>query len=383
MLKKIIYKSIRTLDDLVHSIGPIRVLFVIRNTLGMSCLLPIIKKMESNKKFKIGITFETLNCYTITDEKSDIFSKYYLPSSKAGNKKWHFVLTTDWTDLWFRRNTTIVFTHHGNAYGNLDKKPKSTITYIDNLVRKGCHNVFFSNASNDSLEITNSINKLSQPKVKQSIITGFARSDDLALATVKDRNDFLSKYNLNLENKNIVISSHWNEKSLFCTLGGEFVRGLCQKYPLMNVLVMGHGNLWRDQNSPLFGHLKAIEKKHSNCCFLPNLADSKGLLKSGDVFIGDNSSIFIEYCMMNKPILFFDNPTFVFDDAEVGALFKSSSVSFSTAEDVIEGVEKVLSLPDDLSKNRNAVVNHFLSNVGSASENILNTLEALGKKIGK
>ena len=111
------------LDDVVHSVGPTRVLFVIRNGLGMSCMLPIIEEIVSKQGFKIGITLEIQNCYSATGCALAAYEKYFIPTEKATNKKWHVVLTTDWTDLWFTRNTTIVYTQHGNGYGNLDKKP--------------------------------------------------------------------------------------------------------------------------------------------------------------------------------------------------------------------------------------------------------------------
>ena len=382
MIKKTILNYLRKLDDVVHSFGSPRVLFVIRNGLGMSCMLPIIEGMESKREFKIGITLEIPNCYLASGSALETFKKYFIPTEKATNKKWHVVLTTDWTDLWFTRNTTIVYTQHGNGYGNLDKKPltSSNLGYIENLVLNGVHDIYLANAEGEANEMKKWIKQLPEPSAKQCIVTGMPKIDRLLNSTKEQGLDFLTSLALNPKSKTIVVSSHWTEKSLFRTLGVSFVGQICALYPEFNILVMGHGNLWRNHKGKLFCEMKKIEQEYDKCRFLPNLESTVGLLRAGDLFVGDNSTFLIEYCMMAKQILFFDNPELTFDDMYVWQLYKSASLPFSTEDELVQVIQTALELPDNLNKNRSALVGHFQENLGHAVEAVIDTVEQLALK---
>lgn len=378
MLPKTIVNTIRKLDDFVYSFGSIRVLFVVRNNLGMLCFKPIIEEMNKRTNFKIAITVETANCYSPPKSMEALFNKYYIPTGNATNKKWHFVFTTDWTDLWFKRNMTLIYTRHGNAYGNSDIKADSTY-YNKNLVMKGYHNIYFTNSPGDCADTEQWINKSSKSNIKKSFITGLARSDKLAVSKKEDGKSFLKEYGLCQTKRNIVIGSHWPDKSLFRTLGVEFINTLCKEYQDANIIVTGHGNLWRDELDNLLNRMNVVADKNDNCYFFPVLAENIGLLRSADIFIGDNSSFFVEFCIVDKPILFFDNPDFIFGDKQVGCLYKKASTPFSTEAELLTEIDKVMTMPDLLCNHRKQVVDHFLANIGHASETVVNTTESLGK----
>jgi hypothetical protein len=63
-LRKYLVKSLKLIDNAFYeSVGPIRILFVVRNGLGMSCLLPLIKEAQKRTLIKITITEEFEGCY--------------------------------------------------------------------------------------------------------------------------------------------------------------------------------------------------------------------------------------------------------------------------------------------------------------------------------
>ena len=63
-MKQVLKKALRRIDDSIfNNIGPIRILFVIRNSLGMTCLLPLIKEANKRENIHIAITEEFEGCF--------------------------------------------------------------------------------------------------------------------------------------------------------------------------------------------------------------------------------------------------------------------------------------------------------------------------------
>ena len=148
---------------------------------------------------------------------------------------------------------------------------------------KDVHDIYLANSQEDANEIKKWITQLSQPSAQQCMITGMPKIDLIFNSTKEQGLDFLASLTLNPKNKTIVVSSHWTEKSLFCTLGVSFVGQICALYPEFNILVMGHGNLWLNHKGKLFCEMKEIEQAYDNCRFIPNLESTVGLLRAGDL----------------------------------------------------------------------------------------------------
>lgn len=379
-MRKMVLNALRSLDTTIYdNYGPIRVLFVIRNLLGVSCLLPLIREAEKRNIISIAITEESEGCYKwpTTGEIYELYSSYFVKTTLCTYKKWHYVFTTDVTNLYFKRDTTQVYTQHGGAYGNLDKRSKSC-NYGENLVLHSGSSIFFYNSRGNYSEY----HKYAlDDNSKKSFISGFPKIDWLANSSKKIGEDFLIELGLDIKKQTVVLASHWNPKSVFNSLRSDIVENLCSNTSNLNFIATGHGNLWRD-NDFLYQEFFKKEEVYKNYRFLPNLLDTVPLLKCADLFIGDNSSIFIEFCLMDKPILFFDHPEFEFKNSTVGSLYKNASTCFSTINNLYEVVNAEIINLDQHKLARKKVVEHFLSRVGQSSKYTIDIIERLGRVSG-
>lgn len=350
--------------------GPIRVLFVVRNALGMSCLLPIIVEAQKRINIKIAITVEFVGCYDFSIDEASIrlFSKYYSPPNECEAKQWHYVFTTDFTNLKYKKFSTLIYTQHSNGYGMLNKADLATCDYARNLMQAGRHHIVFCNSHGDYSEFS------SHSNTKAFFISGFPKLDRYIKNTCL-RNTQDEQIELNPENKTIVIASHWNPRSLLKTFGTDLVKEIINAKNRYNIILTGHGNLWQN-SSTLYSELKDLDATQPGFHFLPNVSSNYYLLKNADVFIGDTSSIFIEFCLFDKPIVFFEHKDFIFSNSTVAKLYRSASTRFYKLSELPGIINESLEF-DNLKDQRKQVVQHFLSNLGNAASYTIDIIEKL------
>jgi len=380
-MKKRIVNAFRAIDDFVFShVGPINILFVVRDSLGISCLLPLIREAMKRKDIKVRITEEIDFTggyeWPIEGEIFELYSELYIAPSFSSSRKWHYVFTTGNSNLYFRRNHTKVYTQHSNGYGSLDKKFISN-KYIKHLVEDNSHSIYFCNSIGDYLEMNNyALGTLA----KQFFISGFPKLDKLFDDQEKKEKPLIIDSGLDFSIKTIVLASHWNPKSLFNAFDIKIINTLCRikKY---NVIATGHYKLWYEKPE-LYKEFEELAIKYDNFCFLPNVTDNTPLLNSADLFIGDNSSIFIEFCIMDKPILFFDHPDLEFMDPDVKTLYERASFSFSSLDNLDDLVQTAIHHPEEHKANRKKVVDNFLFRIGNSTKYTIDIIEKLGRISG-
>lgn len=381
-------QTLRSVDNFYSDrVGRISILFVVRNTLGAACLIPLIKEAEKRKGVKITITDEYDGCidWPANGELAELKSLYYLPPSMSiFFKKWHYVFTTEACGLTFLRSTTKAFIYHGCGYGNLDRNTDDfkEDDYLKKIVRNSSLSLYFCNSYIDREVLSGHLESKHDLSVKKLFVSGMPRMDRLVNCDKSIRQTYLSGLGLNPDNKTVVISSHWTKKSLHKSFGVMSVEALSQSYPDINILVFGHGNLWRDDKGSLTRQFEQLQSSASNVRFLPNLEDTVPLLVSGDIFVGDNSSIFIEFCLMDKPVVFFDHPDFVFSDPLVEQLYKDASCHFSSIPQLVSAVGDCLTKQDVKVSQRKAVVDNFMAKRGRSSAYVMDAVEAIGKLSG-
>lgn len=350
--------------------GPIRILFIVRNSLGMSCLLPIIEEAKKRKKIKIAITIEFAGCYdsSIDEVSRQLFSKYYSHPDECESMQWHYIFTTDFTNSKFKKFSTLIYTQHSNGYGMLDKTDLATCDYTRNLMQAGRHHIVFCNSHGDYSEFS------SYSNTKSFFISGFPKLDGYVNNALLTKNQD-QPIELNPKYKTIVIASHWNPKSLLNTFGADLVKGIVYSESRYNIIITGHGNLW--QNSPtIYNELKKLDESLPYFHFLPNVSSNYFILKNADIFIGDTSSIFIEFCLFDKPIIFFEHKDFVFSNTTVEKLYRAASIKLEILAD-LPGIIELALISDNLSDQRKQVVQHFLSKIGNAASYTIDVIEKL------
>jgi hypothetical protein len=370
MLINKLFSLARIFDDYYHNhFGPTRVAFYYTNEIGFLCQLPIIQELIKDKEnYKVTIIGINKNEF-----KNSEYQSLFIPLKKAQFKKFHFVLVTDISFFYLKRNFKLIHIPHGSAFGNNDWSLKS---YADNAVDI-CFLLSKSNLK---------YNKIKLPTVnKPTYIVGQPKLDRLA-NNGYDKKTSIKEYNLDNNKKNILIASHWTQHSILATFGDELVDAICTAFPDYNIVQTAHNKIWTNpkyeeytlNSSLLKSNLKKLRNKHSNFHLIPT-GDVHELLNIADLFITDISSVIIEFSILNRPIVFFNNPKEHFEDQKVFTLYKNASSQFTTIESAINNIKASLKDPNSSQKGRLELKDYFLSNVGSSAQVAVEALNRLKK----
>lgn len=386
-----IVQTVRFLDNCIFdNIGPIKILFVIKNRFGYQCLIPIVEKCLEDKAFSVKLTLEQEGCFQFP---SDTLSKkletsYFATPLRAKFGKWHYVFISDVSYVHPFRSTTIVNTQHRSAYGftTYHSNPPLKMNYTDTTIAKENVSLSFINSPARLPIYQKDIRFINEKK--QVLVTGFAKVDPLIKSnfTAKDKSHFLWGLKADPEKRVIVLYSHWTDKSIFNTLGASLVDFICKHFQEYNILVLGHELLWKnhdgsDRKNPLFQELQLLDNRYDNCTFLPLIANLYMLQVSTDLVIGDYSSIFVEYCLVDKPILFFELGL-SFNDLFVCDLYKDASFPFTQLEELKTLIPRAMARPAYHRKERKRLVEHFLYQPGHTSDYITHSLKKMGRVSG-
>ena len=386
-----IVQAVQFLDNCIFdNIGPIKILFVVKNGYGYQCLIPIIEKCLEDKTFSVRLTLEQEGCFQfpLDSLSKRLEASHFITPLRAKIGKWHYVFISDVSHVHPLRSTTIVNTQHAISYGNTAYRNNSPLkeNYTDQTIAREGITLSFIN-SPARLPIYQKDRRFINEK-KQVLVTGFAKMDPLVNNnyTAKDKFNFLRELKVDHEKKVIVLYSHWTDKSLFNTLGSSLACFLCKHFHEYNILVLGHELLWRehdgsDRKNPLFQELQLLGNRYDNCTFLPFITNLYMLQYSTDLVIGDYSSLFVEYCLVDKPILFFDSGLF-FDNPFVYDLYKDASFTFAQLEELKTLIPRAMGNPSYHREERKRLVEHFLYRPGHAGEYITHSLRKMGRVSG-
>jgi len=385
IIKKQIINIIKNIDDMISdNFGSIKILFVIKNSISFKVFLPIIRETIHDNHFKIYLTLECNGCFTFPEDKESQFLKYshYINTKKALFSKWHFIFFSDFSSLYFFRHATTISIPHGYAYGNSHKESnKNNDTSMYSLKTINANNISLAFLSSNNI-----IEKISVDKTY--LVTGSPQSD-IFTHKIKPREKYhtLNRYKLNNKNKNIVIYSHWKENSLLNTIDIYQLEQLVKSFPIYNFIINGHILLWKNHDgsvriNPLFLKLTNLDKTHNNLLFLPFLKNSYDISKIADYFIGDNSSYFVEACLVDKPIFYYDHPGFIFEDSQVETLFKKACTPFSSFDALLSIMTDLKDFSDSQKNDRKNVIDFFLFKPGYSTNYIIKFLKTIGRNSG-
>ncbi len=390
-IKSLVFGSIRWIDDLFYTyFGPIRVLFVVQNKFGFSCLLPIILMLEKkSQNVKIAVTLDVEGCIEIPTEGEvkRIFEQYYVAHKKAVWQKWHYVVMSDLSGLYFRRHYTAVLTEHGPAFGNSCKDRVGGNYNLQMALSPSIH-LNCLNSITEYLSLVSLKPSLKDAPDKCFFITGLAKTDHLFQSGKTSGEALLKSNGLNIRAKTIVIFSHWTQWSLLNNYGMTLIERLVLSDEPYNIIVNGHENLWfkSDGNAHaptgLMEQLKKLEQVNPQVKLAIMLDDMGDLFDCADLFITDYSSVFVECCIADKPILFYKNSDFEFIDPQVGANYYKASQVFDEESDILQLSQSALANPFEHEIERKNVVDFFLNRQGCSAEYIVDQLLKIGKVCG-
>jgi hypothetical protein len=345
----------------------------------MSALQPLIKEAIQRDKLQVAITEEFPGCYEWPTE-GDIYKlkqAHFISSDKCKFKKWHYVFTTDICTLWFKRNTIRATISHGWGHGCTDEKSqaKGEFHYLHSFINENITDIHFHNSIADFHFLAPF---LKNRRPRAHFISGRPKVETLMNEEYYCPKTKLASLDLIPERPTIVISSHFNPKSLFNTFDISIIEKIISENKNCNIIALGHSILWNDRNE-LYKRISSLDEIHSNFRFLPNLIDNTPILKCADIFVGDTSSIFFEFCMIDKPILSYKHPKFKFESDDISRVFDQSTLSFSGLEDIQALIDKTIDEPLLQKKERAVVIDQFIPKIGNSSKYILDVIEQIGK----
>lgn len=376
---------IRAVDAALHGRGEsIRVLVAFSGSWHLSAvssMLTLVEELEKYPQVQLGLlNFSNEPPKFDTIQQEAVYARNLLPrGGKAFFSKWHYVITSVPTmpDLfWDSINITM---DHGPTFGKhcelrladpTVRRAKSD--YVDVIF--GLSAAQYAYLKRVAPEVFSEYKRLFFP-------VGFPKTDSLVNGNFS-RMQFLESRGLDPRRKTILVSSHWCVNSILRTFGASIIEQLRPLSDECNILITGHTLLWKSDwwdNEACALLLKEIENAISKMPFahFVRTVNELPLLNSADLLIADHSSIFSQFCLLDRPILFFDHPSVKFDD-EVKAVYLSASEAFTELDKLEQKCSDLLLHPQRDAAGRKAAVEYFYANPGTAGKTVAETLISLG-----
>ncbi len=366
-LRHTLLKTMRHMDDWFYtrlSVRP-RVLFVLSDGYGFACQAPVIRAL---------LNYGNVVVRTISDRGQGVgeiefacnadrslYESLSMPTKWARLKKWHMVVDTHMNSFYPARSALRAYMHHGPGFGIMGNKT-AIIEQCD---------IFFglSETEHDWFE---RLNPGIFREKRRFIPVGFPKNDSLYRGEY-DRRAILDQYGLS-DRKTILITSHWQEQSTLRRVKHEAFRVLAAAFPDINVIQTGHPWLWQANRKvpkawqeELLAGIEEVEARHPNARFIKT-GDVESLLAIADLLVGDYSSVMTTYSLLDRPIVFFNDPEFEFSIPNLKQVFIDASYSFSDVDTLVQACRTAFSDPASRSTGRANMRRTFYANEGHSAE---------------
>ncbi len=106
-----------------------------------------------------------------------------------------------------------------------------------------------------------------------------------------------------------------------------------------------------------------MEADYTNARFVQT-SDVESLLAVADLLVGDYSSVMTSYSLLDRPIVFFNDPEFQFSIAELKQVFIEAAHSFSDMEGLLPACIDALNNPEAKFVGRRTMRQTFYNNEG-------------------
>ncbi|MEZ0154849.1 MAG: CDP-glycerol glycerophosphotransferase family protein [Candidatus Reddybacter sp.] len=370
-----IVNFIRSIDDRFYeNAKQTRVLFVYVNSHGFSCQVPVIEALAKASDIRLHIT--TDKAYVVDESnfnninEYDIFKRYYIPYSRAVYKKWHLFIDSHINSFYPKRNALHIGMHHGPGFGIMGKKIKLVKNY----------DIFFGLSHAERIHFEKLEPGIFDQK-RAFFPTGFPKSDILVNKS-HSRQEVRQELMLN-ERATILIASHWETVSTLRTFGHNIFEILCKTFPEYNIVQTGHPWLWEGyQQTPtshadLVKELKAIQNRFTNAYFLPD-ENTEKLLQASDLLISDHSSILTTYSLLDRPIIWFENPKLNFSIPDMRDIYRGASDTFNNIDKLPDLCRHTLAKPEEKANGRKVMRETYFANPGNSGQKAAEMLCKIG-----
>ena len=399
-LRESLIRGLRFVDAAISDhLGPIRILFIISDIRGFAQIVPLVRSLSGRPRILVRFVLDP-NCPIGVDELDEFGEQCpetrsaLLERAKAEFGKWHYVFSTDVTQLLFRRAATRFMLHHGQTWGNLDrpqrfgeggefddyslKMARHYQVSMRQLVSVGEFDYFARQAPD----------LMASPDYR-AVIVGVPKLDGYRRLSDGERRVRRIGLGVDPDQTVVVVTSHWTRKGLLASLGRAVIEALLGCDPDIRIVLLGHEKFWRDAQdgadaraTGVLQEIQALAECEPRLMFVPCSPDQVRYLELGDVFVCDNSSAFVECLLFDRPMLFFDHPEFQFTDDNVGAAYRSAAESFRSCRELAERLPGALADRGARAQRREQALRFLLSHRGGSTEFLVGLIERLGRLSG-
>ncbi|CAH1087202.1 sulfatase-like hydrolase/transferase [Candidatus Nitrotoga sp. 1052] len=353
-----------------------RVLFVLTDSYGFACQSPVIRALQACPDVLVLITTDKPDVVNdidfATPEDRVLFHSLQLPSRRARLSKWHMLVSTHMNPFYPAFNALRLYMHHGPGFGILGNKTGPI---------KQCD--IFCGLSEAEYDWFDRYQPGLFNERRVFIPVGFPKSDALCRGEF-DRRAVLEQLGLP-DRMTLLITSHWQPQAILRSYNAAPLRALAQAFPECNLIQTGHPWLWKanhnvpaDWQAAVLEDMRIIEAQYPHVRFIQT-SDVETLLAAADLLVGDYSSVMSTYSLLDRPIVFFDQPDFEFTFAGLKDIFVGASHSFSRLDELVPACQAALSNPQAKAEGRAHMRRTFYAHEGHSAEYMAGLIQKIGR----
>ena len=289
-----------------------------------------------------------------------LFQTLFVPPARARFQKWHLVVDTHRNSFYSAFNTLRAYMHHGPGFGNTGPK-----------IWPAERNDIFFGLSEAEYRYIESVKPGVFGNKRLFFPVGFPKSDAFYQGC-HDRQEILDELGLP-DLPTILITSHWQKWAILRCLNEAPLFELAKYFKDHNIIQTGHDWLWNDHQSVpqiwreyFMGRTHAAQYRFSNTRFV-RTSEVERLLSIADLLVCDSSSVMSTYCLLDRPIVFFDTPEANFATPELRSICLNASHPFTTIDELLPACRAALSSPTEKMTGRSTMRNTFFANEGQSA----------------
>jgi hypothetical protein len=180
-------------------------------------------------------------------------------------------------------------------------------------------------------------------------VTGFIKSDRLFGPDATPKEKFCRSLGIDSEKRIVLFAPTYNPELSAIHCIGEGIRKIADKDTIL--LIKLH-NLTEQKWKDLYRH---IARKNPNIFYLED-ADYSGMMHAADLMVSDVSSIFIEFLLLDKPVVLFNNPRIkefhLYRPQDIEYRTRDAGVQVQSLKELLAAVDQELHSPARLSALR-------------------------------
>ena len=293
-----------------------------------------------------------------------------MPHAKATFTKWHLIIDTHVNSFYPKRNALRIGMHHGSGFGIMGVKIHLVEHYDVFFGLSQTERKYLQNIKPDVFNQDRAFFSIGQPK------------SDILVNKPCPRQEVRQELMLN-DRTTILIASHWESVSTLRTFGHNVFEILCKAFPEYNIVQTGHPWLWEGyQQTPTFHadlvkELTAIQNRFANAYFLPD-ENTEKLLQASDLLISDHSSILTTYSLLDRPIIWFENPKLNFSIPDIRDIYRGASDTFEDIKKLPDLCRQVLDKPEEKATGRSVMRETYFADPGQAGQKAAEILSQIG-----